>query len=128
MAAKKSVTVAWFEIPVIEMKRAITFYEEVFDTTLDLQDFYGVEMALFPWDDSGIGAGGSLVKADDSYTPSYEGTLVYFGCENLSIELSRIEKAGGKILQPRTEISPEYGDMALFEDTEGNRVALHTST
>lgn len=127
MAAKKSVTVAWFEIPVKKMNRAITFYEKVFDTTLEVQDFDGVKMALFPWDDSGIGAGGSLVKAEENYTPGHKGTLVYFSCENLSNELSRVEKAGGQILQPRTQISPEYGDMALFEDTEGNRVALHTS-
>lgn len=127
MAANKAVTVAWFEIPVKEMKRAISFYEKVFDTKLDEQDFGGIKMAFFPWDESGKGAGGSLIKADDNYTPSHEGTLVYFSCANLSDELSRVEKAGGKILQPRTQISPEYGDMALFEDTEGNRVAMHTS-
>lgn len=127
MEEKKAVTISWFEIPVKEMKRAMSFYENVFETTLDEQDFGGIKMAFFPWDESGKGAGGSLIKADDNYTPSHEGTLIYFSCENLSDELSRVEKAGGKILQPRTQISPEYGDMALFEDTEGNRVALYTN-
>lgn len=123
----KSVTVAWFEIPVREWKRAILFYEEVFQTKLDEQDFGGIKMAFFPWDDSGKGAGGSLVKADEHYTPGQEGTLVYFSCENLSDELSRVENAGGKILQPRTQISPEFGYMAMFKDTEGNRIALYTN-
>lgn len=27
---------------------------------------------------------------------------------------------------PKTEISPEHGHMAIFIDTEGNRVALHS--
>lgn len=126
MATKKAVTVGWFEIPVKEMKRAILFYNKVFDINLEEQDFGGTQMAWFPWDESGIGAGGSLIKSDDHYTPSYEGTLVYFSCEELSDELSRVEEAGGKILQPKTEISPDIGFMALFEDTEGNRMALHS--
>jgi len=42
------------------------------------------------------------------------------------MELDRIEKAGGKIIQPKTQISPEYGYMGVFLDTEGNRIALHS--
>jgi len=61
------------------------------------------------------------------YKPSTEGTLVYFTAHSgdLSIELSRVEDAGGKVLQPKTQISPEPGFMALFIDSEGNRIALH---
>jgi predicted enzyme related to lactoylglutathione lyase len=44
----------------------------------------------------------------------------------VSIELKRVKKAGGKIIQDKTEITPEIGFMALFEDTEGNRIALHS--
>jgi len=62
----------------------------------------------------------------ESYVPSHEGTLVYFSCEDLQNELGRIVSAGGKILQEKTQISPENGFMGLFEDTEGNRVALHS--
>jgi predicted enzyme related to lactoylglutathione lyase len=40
--------------------------------------------------------------------------------------LDKIEAAGGEIIVPKTEISPEYGHMAVFIDTEGNRIALHS--
>ena len=42
-------------------------------------------------------------------------------------ELDRVEQAGGKIYQEKTEISPEHGFMAVFIDSEGNRVALHSN-
>ena len=40
--------------------------------------------------------------------------------------LDKVEAAGGKILVPKTEISPEYGFMAVFIDSEGNRIGLHS--
>jgi predicted enzyme related to lactoylglutathione lyase len=41
-------------------------------------------------------------------------------------ELERMEDGGGQILVPKTEISPEIGFMAVFIDSEGNRIALHS--
>ncbi|SRR6056297_1869603 len=126
MEKREAVTVGWFEIPVRNMKRAIAFYGEVFNAELAEQDFGDIKMAFFPWHESADGAGGSLIDAGEQYSPSHDGSLVYFSCEDLSGELSRVKKAGGKILQQKTEISPEHGFMGLFEDTEGNRVALHS--
>ncbi|MGI8952138.1 MAG: hypothetical protein ACR2FN_11200 [Chitinophagaceae bacterium] len=40
--------------------------------------------------------------------------------------MNKVEEAGGKIIVPKTEISPEYGFMAVIIDTEGNRIALHS--
>ena len=40
--------------------------------------------------------------------------------------LEKIEAEGGKILMEKTSISPEIGYMAFFEDTEGNRIAIHS--
>jgi len=122
---ENEVTVGWFEIPVKDMDRAILFYNQVFEITLAKQDFGGLAMAWFPWNETSKGAGGSLIQ-NDSYTPSHEGTLVYFSSENVEKEIKRVEKAGGKVLQKKTEISPDIGYMALFEDTEGNRIALHS--
>jgi uncharacterized protein len=122
----KHVSVGWFEIPVENMERAIAFYEAVFDCTLDRHQMGPLDMAWFPWDESRLGAGGSLVKAEGFYKPSEEGTQVYFSSDDVIIELNRIEKAGGKIIQPKTEIAPDIGYMALFLDSEGNRIALHS--
>ena len=60
-------------------------------------------------------------------SPSRAGTLVYLNADpDLAVVLGRIEKAGGQVLVPKTQISPEFGFMAVFVDCEGNRVALHS--
>ena len=63
-----------------------------------------------------------------AYKPSTDGVLVYFTAHSgdLANELSRVENAGGKVLQGKKQISEEYGYMALITDSEGNRVALHS--
>lgn len=118
--------VGWFEIPVTNMERAKTFYEQVFNVTIQVVDFDGILMGWFPDRGSVVGAQGTLIQ-QESYIPSQEGTLVYFISEDVQIELDRIEASGGEIYQPKTEISPEHGYMAVFIDTEGNRVALHSN-
>ncbi|RYH72915.1 VOC family protein [Flavobacteriaceae bacterium 144Ye] len=117
--------VGWFEIPVNDMDRAKTFYEAVFKIDIQIVDFGGMLMGWFPYEEGKEGAAGTLIK-QDTYIPSQEGTLVYFICEDVQNELDRIETAGGKLYQPKTQISPEHGFMAAFIDTEGNRVALHS--
>jgi len=119
-------TVVWFEVPVNSMTRAMAFYSELFQIELEVQDFGELKMAFLPMGDETKGAGGALIEASDHYTPSHEGALIYFFCEDVDNELSRVEDAGGEILQQKTQISPEYGYMATFEDTEGNRIALHS--
>ncbi len=115
----------WFEIPVSDMDRAAAFYSKLYGVSVDVQDFGGLLMGILPMETQ-QGVGGSLVKYE-MYTPSHQGTLIYLnGNEDLSEMLGRVESAGGKILKGKTEISPEIGYMALFEDSEGNRIALHS--
>ena len=118
-------TVGWFEIPVNDMDRAKTFYETVFDVEVKVQDFGGVLMGWLPSNGDVYGSTGTLIK-NDNYEPSEKGTLVYFSCVNLQVELDRVEAAGGTIRQGKTMISPEHGNMAVIIDTEGNRIALHS--
>jgi predicted enzyme related to lactoylglutathione lyase len=117
--------VAWFEIPVSNMDRAKAFYEKVFEVKINVQDFGGVQMGWFPTAGEAPGALGSLIQ-NEAYILSEKGTLVYFGSENVQNQLDLIEEAGGKIKQGKTMISPEHGYMAVFIDTEGNRVALYS--
>ncbi|MBT8265490.1 MAG: VOC family protein [Bacteroidia bacterium] len=118
--------VGWFEVPAIDINRAKTFYDKVFDINIQIQDFGGVLMGWFPFAEGKSGASGSLVQ-HESYEPSEKkGVLVYFSSEDLSIELGRVEAAGGKVIQSKKQISPDVGFMGLFIDSEGNRMALHS--
>ena len=122
----QTVTIGWFEIPVVDMDRAIIFYNEVFQIEISKQDFGGTEMGWFPFNGNAKGAPGTLIKSEGNYKPATDGVLVYFSCEDVNNELANIEKAGGTILQTKTQISEEHGYMVVFLDTEGNRVALHS--
>jgi predicted enzyme related to lactoylglutathione lyase len=91
-------------------------------------DFQGVKMRLFPLDDPMNGIGGSIIDTGGFHKPSStEGPLIYLnGNPDVQITLDRVEAAGGKIIIPKKAISEEFGFMALFMDTEGNRIALHS--
>ncbi|MCK5401494.1 MAG: VOC family protein [Flavobacteriaceae bacterium] len=118
--------VGWFEIPVTNIERAKTFYDTVFGIRIQIQDFGGTLMGWFPFAEEKLGASGSLIQ-NDAYRPSEtKGVLIYFSSEDVNNEISRVEDAGGKIVQPKTQISPDIGFMALFIDCEGNRIALHS--
>ena len=84
-------------------------------------------MGWFPSDHGKPGAAGTLIQNKDWYKPSEsDGVLIYFNSLDLQNELGRIEPSGGKIVQSKTQISPEIGYMAVFLDSEGNRIALHS--
>ena len=123
----KNNAVGWFEVPVVDMERAISFYETVFETKLERHAMGELDMAWFPMVEGGTGTMGSLVYHKVWYTPSQNGVLVYFTAHSgdLENELSRVEAAGGKVLMPKHAIG-EYGFMAVVLDTEGNRIALHS--
>ena len=118
----------WFEVPVSDMERAIRFYEEVSAIKMERHLLGPLDMAWFPYNQKGMGAAGSLVHSPANYKPSMDGVLIYFSSQSgdLADELSRIDKAGGKVLMPKTMISPDVGFMSLFLDSEGNRVAIHS--
>ena len=121
--------IAWFEIYVDDMPRAKQFYETVFATELEqLEDPTDsespMEMLAFPSNMEEYGAAGSLVKME-GYPAGGQGTIVYFDCEDCSLEESRVVAAGGKIEQSKMSIG-EFGFMSLIVDTEGNTIGLHS--
>ena len=116
----------WFEIATNDLDRATKFYETVFNIKMKAMDMPGLQMRSFPGDSMSGKVAGALVKSD-MHKPSAAGSVIYFnGNPDLSDALGRVEKAGGKIIMPKTEISPEIGHMAFFSDTEGNTVAMHS--
>ncbi|WGD34137.1 VOC family protein [Olleya sp. YS] len=123
----KSNVVGWFEIPVKDLTRAISFYETVFKLKINVQDFGDVRMGWFPNEDDKPGSSGALIQYKDYVPSKTDGVLIYFNSVEINNNLEIIKDNGGKILQEKTLISPEIGFMALFIDCEGNRVALFQS-
>ena len=117
--------VCWFEIYVSDLERAKKFYETVFDTELEPlpSPDPDLEMLMFPGGPGKEGAAGALAKMKDC-EPGNNSTLIYFSCADCGIEAGRVEAAGGQIVKPKFSIG-EYGDIAMFLDTEGNMVGLH---
>jgi predicted enzyme related to lactoylglutathione lyase len=120
--------ISWFEIPSTDLDRAQKFYETIFDITLNPMDMPNIKMRMFPLDDMMNGVGGAIVDSGGFHIPSAtDGVLIYLnGNPDVQNVLDKVEKAGGKIMVPKTEISPEHGFMAVFMDTEGNRIGLHS--
>jgi predicted enzyme related to lactoylglutathione lyase len=120
--------VSWFEIPATDLERAQKFYETIFDVKLIPLDTPNLKMRMFPLEDQMNGVGGSINYAEGFYKPSAtDGPLIYLNANpDVQNILDKIEAAGGKIVVPKTQISPEYGYMAVFIDSEGNRMALHS--
>jgi len=119
--------ISWFEIPSTDLSRAQKFYETIFAIQLNPLDLQQIKMRMFPLEDM-MGVGGAVCYAEGFYKPSAsDGPLIYLNANpDVQIVLDRVEAAGGKIMVPKTEISPEYGYMAVIIDSEGNRIGLHS--
>ncbi|MEI7736830.1 MAG: VOC family protein [Ferruginibacter sp.] len=120
--------ISWFEIPSSNLERATTFYETIFGVQLIAMDTPNIRMRLFPLEDMS-GIGGAVVDSGGFHKPSpTDGPLIYLnGNPDVQNILDKVEAAGGKIMVPKTEISPEYGHMTVIIDTEGNRIGLHSA-
>ena len=115
----------WFEIPATDFDRAVRFYSEIYDFEMPTRDMGHIKMGFFQHE-QGTGIGGSLVFGE-GYTPSVDGVKIYLnGGADLSTVLARVTAAGGSIIMQKTEISPDIGYFAIIDDTEGNRVHLHS--
>jgi len=119
--------ISWFEIPSTNLERATVFYETILDVSMIRMDTDNIRMRMFPLEDMN-GIGGAIVDSGGFHKPSAtDGPLIYLnGNPDVQLILDRVEAAGGRIMVPKTEISPEYGCMAVIIDTEGNRIAFHS--
>lgn len=119
--------IGWFDIYVEDMNRAQAFYEQVLQTTLAPMDDSNdatVQMRAFGDDFMSHGAGGALVKLEFA-RPGPGGSMVYFSCDDCSVEQGRVEAAGGTVVQPKSAIG-DHGFVSIMTDTEGNMVGLHS--
>jgi len=111
--------VSFFEIPAVDFKRAVNFYELVFDVKIEISECENEKMGFFPHCE------GAISEAEN-FKPSAEGVLISLKTENIEEALERISKNAGHVLIGKTAIEPlEKGFFAVFIDCEGNKIGLH---
>lgn len=113
-----------FEIPATDITRAINFYQGILDLKIEKLEFPGMQMGLLPYENQMVTG---VIMKGEGYEPSASGTTLYLnGGDNLQVILDKVESNGGQILVPKTPHADEVGFFALFIDSEGNRMGLHS--
>ncbi|EPR67069.1 Glyoxalase family protein [Cyclobacterium qasimii M12-11B] len=116
--------VSIFEIPATDISRAVDFYQAILSIPIEKMEMPGMEMGVFPYEDQMVTG---VIMKGEGYKPSADGVTLYLnGGDNLQIILDKIEQNGGEILVPKTAHADESGFFALFLDTEGNKLGLHS--
>ncbi|MCI4430011.1 MAG: VOC family protein [Burkholderiales bacterium] len=116
----------WFELPVLDLNRAQTFYEKLLDAPLRREPMGDKLLAVFPYDDAAVG--GCLMAGAGVAAPSTSGALVYLNVgASLDSALMRVASAGGRVTTPKVQLPDGMGCFAHIADTEGNRVGLHAA-
>ena len=119
-------TAVWFDMPVVDLDRAMRFYSAVLGSPVQKQEFSGISFAVMPHEENAVS--GCLVPRTEhnDNRPSEYGPLLYLNCQGrLDQAVAAVAPNGGKVLQPRHPIGP-YGFRAIVLDSEGNRIALHS--
>lgn len=114
--------ISWFEIPAKDLERAVWFYESVLQQDLRRETLGTAEMAVFPYQDPGIG--GALTHAPN-LQPATDGSVIYLRTQRLDETLERVTRAGGRIVLDKTALPDGMGAFAHIVDCEGNRIGLH---
>ena len=112
----------WFDIPVADLDRAAKFYSAVMGIAVHKHSMEGFNFCVL---DHEQGNGGCLVEGKDSVTA--KGILVYMNVEGrIKAAVAEVPKQGGKVLEATKSIGP-HGYRAVVLDSEGNRIALHST-
>jgi uncharacterized protein len=112
---------AYFEIPVIDMKRAINFYQTLLGIELERGSIHEYEMAFFPYENNGVGISGALAKGD-VYKPSIDGVFLYLKIDDIDLAISKAVELGSEVLLEKIEADSCF--VAEIMDSEGNRICL----
>ena len=111
-----------FEIPADDVKRAKKFYEKALGWKIT--DPWKMDYWLVETKEKGKdGINGGLMPRKMPGQPF----MNYISVESIDASLKKVEKAGGVIAMPKTEIGQGMGWIAAFKDPENNIIGFHES-
>lgn len=116
--------VVWFDLPVADLERASHFYAAVLGIEVSpakAGSFYFAVLAH-----GANGNGGCLIP--NAKEVSAVGILAYMNVDGrIRDAVAQVQKHGGRVLTVIESIGP-HGFRAIVLDSEGNRIALHSSS
>ncbi|MDX8553762.1 VOC family protein [Tenacibaculum sp. 1B UA] len=116
--------VSIFEIPATNITRAVNFYKEILGIEIERFHFPEMEMGVFPYQNQMVTG---VIIQGEGYQPSASGVTIYLnGGDNLQTIIDKVEEYGGKVMIPKTPHADENGYFAIFLDSEGNKIGLHS--
>jgi uncharacterized protein len=114
--------VVWFEIPALDLDRAVAFYSRIFDLPLKAEMFGPVRMAVFPYPPNAISG---CITERGTHQPG-AGPLIFLNADPvLDQVLARVETAGGTLVLSKVQLPEDMGVYAHIQDTEGNVIGVH---
>ncbi len=113
----------WFDIPVSDLGRAAEFYRAVLDVKVDDVDAGGYQFCVIEH----AGRQWRLPCPESQRNQRQAGILLYMNVDGrIRDAVAKTTGKGGKVLEPTHGIGP-HGFRAIVLDSEGNRIALHSS-
>ena len=117
--------IVWMDIPAKDLNRAIDFYSNVLNIDVVKQDLPEISLGMFP--SAGNGLSG-CIYVDNQPIKNDVGPLIYFNVEGRHDDaVKKSVSFGGEVLKEKHLIGP-HGWRTLVKDSEGNRIALHSTT
>ena len=118
-------TIVWVDIPVINLDRAIDFYSAVLGLPVKKEEFENFRFGLLPHADTNVS--GCLIESPAEHIADV-GPLLYFNVEGrLDDAVDKAKTFGVEIIEAKFQMG-EHGFRSVLRDTEGNRIAFHSST
>ena len=115
--------ISWFEIPVTDLEKSAALYGKTLGIELKREVLFGVPHAILMAEAEAVT--GTLISDPRRAPRRGVGTVVYLHtADGVAPALARAVQAGAVVVQPTTDIAP-FGEIALFEDLDGNVVGLH---
>ena len=113
-------SIVHFGIPADDVGRAKKFYQKALGWKITdpwKMNYFMVETRT----DGEAGINGGLMQRKMPGQPF----MSYIAVDSIDASCKKVEKAGGVIAMPKTEIAPGMGWIAAFKDTEGNIMGFH---